>query len=172
MDYSENGRRNGKRHWNNNNKKSYNDDRRNGEKRDSSFHHDKRKFASDIPGSLPYQVQEEILKDQQHIRELKQKQYTCCKCGKPITDIISALADKKTDEPIHFDCVLEILNTEEKLQTNEKITYIGQGRFAVVYFPNIHDSRNFNIVRVIEWEAKDKKYSWRTELSEAFSQVH
>ncbi len=96
---------------------------------------------------------------------------TCPHCKQPIHDLPSALADKATGEPMHFDCVLEILNKQEKLGTNEKITYIGQGRFAVAYFENPHDLRHFTIRRIIEWEERDKQFEWRTNIAGLYSQV-
>jgi hypothetical protein len=95
----------------------------------------------------------------------------CPKCQRQIFDISSALADKHTGEPVHFDCVLQFLQNTETLKQHEKIIYIGQGRFAVVYFENPHDLRKFVIVRIIEWEERDKKYPWRTEIAALYSQV-
>ena len=96
---------------------------------------------------------------------------TCPHCKQPIHDLPSALADKATGEPMHFDCVLEIINKQEKLGTNEKITYIGQGRFAVAYFENPHDLRHFTIRRIIEWEERDKQFEWRNNIANLYSQV-
>jgi len=92
-------------------------------------------------------------------------------CGKPITELSTALADKDTGVPVHFDCVLEQLQKTEKLSADQKIVYIGQGRFGVVVFPQSHDSRNFSIQRVIEWEPRDKKIEWRAEIAGLYSQV-
>ncbi len=97
--------------------------------------------------------------------------YICEYCKQPIEDLASSIAAKESGNPAHFDCVLEKINASEKLSENEKITYIGQGRFAVVYFENPHDLRHFTIKRVIEWENREAKYEWRTELSNVYSQV-
>ncbi len=167
MEYSNNNRRH-KRHWSNNRKS---DNYRRNEQRDFS-HKDTHKGGFRNSIHLPQQVQEEMIKDQQSIREIKQRHPNCAHCGKPIAELSTALADRGSGEPVHFDCVLSILNQSEKINEGEKITYIGQGRFAVVNFPIPHDYRNFNIIRIIEWEPKDKKYSWREEMAGAFSQVH
>lgn len=95
----------------------------------------------------------------------------CVKCGEPIQDITSALADKDTGAPVHFDCVLKFLEGAENLGANEKIVYIGQGRFAVMFFENPVDTRKFKIVRMIEWERRDDRAEWRNEISGNFSQV-
>lgn len=95
----------------------------------------------------------------------------CVKCGEPIQDITSALSDKGGGGPVHFDCVLAFLQGAENLGTNEKIVYIGQGRFAVMFFENPVDTRKFKIVRMIEWESREAKAEWRTEISDRYSHV-
>jgi hypothetical protein len=95
----------------------------------------------------------------------------CSRCGEPIQDITSALADKGTGGPVHFDCVLAFLQGAENLGANEKIVYIGQGRFAVVFFENPVDTRKFRIVRTIEWENRDTKAEWRADISDRFSHI-
>jgi len=171
MEYSSNNRRGGNRHhWYN--KKNGNDNKRSDLSRDANRNFESKRFDSKSNTKLPQQVQDDMKKDQQAIREIKQNQHICPCCNKLIYEITTALADQKTGEPVHFDCVLEQLQQTETLKQNEKITYIGQGRFAIVYFPNIHDTRHFNIVRIIEWESKDKKYPWREDISSVFSQVH
>ncbi|MBR6216112.1 MAG: hypothetical protein IKQ84_06840 [Spirochaetaceae bacterium] len=81
------------------------------------------------------------------------------------------MCDRDTLQPVHFDCVLKKLNDDETLNENEKITYIGQGRFGVVYFENPHDLRHFKIERIIEWEDREKKADWRSEIASKFSQT-
>lgn len=98
-------------------------------------------------------------------------QCVCPKCQKPIQDLSQAIADKTSGTPIHFDCALEILLAEEKLGPGDKLTYIGQGRFGVLNFPNVHDMKHFTIKKIIEWEEKDKRSSWRNEMSDLYSQV-
>ena len=137
-------RKNSKRHWNN---------KRFGEKRDK------------------IQLSEEEQKSAEAIKNFKQNTPECPKCLQPVTELATALADKKTGEPMHFDCVLDIIKENEKLLPNQKISYIGQGRFAVLDFPNIHDTRNFSIVKVIEWEERDKKFPWRTDIAGLYSQI-
>jgi hypothetical protein len=95
----------------------------------------------------------------------------CARCGQPIQDITSALADRESGEPVHFDCVLGFLQGAENLAANEKLSYIGHGRFAVMVFDTPADARKFRIVRTIEWENRDTKAEWRADISERFSQV-
>jgi hypothetical protein len=95
----------------------------------------------------------------------------CVKCGEPIQDVTSALADKDSGGPVHFDCVVKFLEGAENLGANEKIVYVGQGRFAVMFFENPVDTRKFKIVRMIEWERREERAEWRTDIAGQFSQV-
>ena len=104
----------------------------------------------------------------------------CSFCGKPVTDVASALADKTTDKPVHFDCVLDYLAEHETLSAGQSISYIGQGRFAVISskVPGAAaetaagaPSPRFVIERVIEWEPRDKKYEWRANIADAYSKI-
>lgn len=148
-----------RRNWNKNNHKA--DGRRGGGER-----------STGKKQRLPPKVQQELYEVQAAIQEFKQKQIICARCGEPISDVISALADRETGNPVHFDCVLDYLRETEHIKENESITYIGQGRFAVVVFENPHDLRYFTIVRVIEWEPRDKQYEWRTQIAGLYSQIH
>ena len=108
----------------------------------------------------------------------------CSFCGKPVTDVASALADKTTDKPVHFDCVLDYLAEHETLSAGQSISYIGQGRFAVISSKvpaSVQGaatagaaglpSPRFVIERIIEWEPRDKKYEWRANIADAYSKV-
>ena len=108
---------------------------------------------------------------QRAIQEIKTRQLVCPKCGNVITDVTSALSDKHTGQPVHFECVFNEIEKNENLGQNEKIAYIGQGRFGVLYYENIRDQRHFTIKKIIEWEDKDKKPEWRDEIGSLYSQV-
>ena len=125
----------------------------------------------------------------------------CSFCGKPVTDVASALADKTTDKPVHFDCVLDYLAEHETLSAGQSISYIGQGRFAVISSKvpaSVQGtsaagavasgaaaaglvaagaaaaglpSPRFVIERIIEWEPRDKKYEWRANIADAYSKI-
>jgi len=95
----------------------------------------------------------------------------CPRCNLPIQDITSALADKTSGEAVHFDCVLKFLQDAENPGPNEKIGYIGNGRFAVMTFDNPQDQRNFKIVRIIEWESREARAEWRMDIAGRFSQI-
>jgi hypothetical protein len=93
----------------------------------------------------------------------------CPWCGKQITDITTAITDKETGLPVHFDCVLARLSNMEALDTNDSICYIGGGRFGIIHLNNPPDTRDFTIKKVFEWEAKDTNMDWRKPISEYFS---
>ena len=108
----------------------------------------------------------------QAIDELKNRENICPMCNQPITDLASCLADKASGKPVHFDCALEKVKGAEPTAENEKVAYIGQGRFAVLSNENIRDQRHFTIKKIIEWEERDKKSEWREEFSTLYSKVN
>jgi len=93
----------------------------------------------------------------------------CPWCGKQITDITTAISDKETGLPVHFDCVLERIAAMETLETNDTVCYIGGGRFGIVHYNNPPDTRDFVIKKILEWEAQDNNNEWRQPISEYFS---
>lgn len=121
---------------------------------------------------LNYETEEALKEKQKAIQEIKAREVICAKCGQPITDIASALNDKSSGKPVHFECALSQVSENEKLGENEKIAYIGQGRFGVLYYENMRDQRHFTIKRIIEWEDRDSKPEWRTEISEVYSKIN
>ena len=93
----------------------------------------------------------------------------CPWCKKQIADITTAITDKDTGLPVHFDCVLESISGSEKLDNNDTVCYIGGGRFGIVHYNNPPDTRNFTIKKIFEWEMKDQIIEWRQPISEYFS---
>ncbi|MBR1640010.1 MAG: hypothetical protein IJ688_11550 [Treponema sp.] len=108
---------------------------------------------------------------QKSIQDIKSREVRCAKCGELITDIASSIADRATGKPVHFDCVLNEIKETEPTNENEKIAYIGQGRFAVLHYDNMRDQRHFTIKKIIEWEDRDQTSEWRSELSGLYSQI-
>jgi hypothetical protein len=93
----------------------------------------------------------------------------CQWCGKQIKDITTAISDKDTGLPVHFDCVLARIAETEKLETNDSVCYIGGGRFGIIHYTNMSDTREFSIKKIFEWEPKEKESEWRRPISEYFS---
>ena len=118
-------------------------------------------------------LQREMSENDAAVRSFRAREKVCPICGQPISpeDFGSAMTDRKTGLPAHFDCVLKQVSESEKTEQNERISYIGQGRFAVIRFENPHDLKHFTIRRTIEWEDRDNRSEWRTEVSGLFSQV-
>lgn len=120
---------------------------------------------------VPRETHEDLLNKEKAIRDFREKQSVCPICSKVIEDLTSSLSDKNTGEPVHFDCAWNQAGKDITLKENEKFTYIGQGRFAVLYFPDIRDTRHFKIQKIVEWERSDSVPQWRTEISNLFSQT-
>ena len=95
----------------------------------------------------------------------------CPWCGKPIKDITTAICDKDTGKPVHFDCVLARITGTENLELNDSICYIGGGRFGVVHYNNPPDTRDFTIKKILEWEVKDENNEWRRPICDYFSVI-
>jgi hypothetical protein len=99
----------------------------------------------------------------------------CSYCGKPIRDITTAIDDKTTGAPAHFDCIIRrLMETEdiekvENLEKGDVIAYIGGGRFGVVRFGEGPDKPAFTILKIFEWEDKDNRAEWRTKISDQYS---
>jgi hypothetical protein len=104
----------------------------------------------------------------------------CAFCGKPITDIYSALTDKQTGEPVHFDCVVAKLSEYESLDQGDVISYIGGGRFGVVHFsdpaspgtpgiPGEVPGKKFTIKKIVEWEETEHRADWRNTIADHYS---
>lgn len=122
--------------------------------------------------SAGYEDEAALKEKQKAIEELKNKQVICAKCGQIITEVTSALSDKSSGKPIHFECALSEVEKNESLEPNEKIAYIGQGRFGVLNYENPRDQRHFTIKKIIEWEDRDSQSEWRKEISELYSKVN
>jgi len=103
--------------------------------------------------------------------------HDCSWCGKPIRDITLAISDKDSGAPIHFECVTARIAGGENLDKGDVVTYIGGGRFGIVYFGNSGESpgepqaagSDFKIKKIIEWENKDKRAEWRSVISDHYS---
>lgn len=158
-----------KKKYSNNNWKNQNNNQQNRNQNRNDSRNEKSKV---FQPKLNYETEEALKEKQKAIQEIKAREVVCAKCGMPITDISSALNDKSSGKPVHFECALNQVSENEKLGENEKIAYIGQGRFGVLYYENMRDQRHFTIKRIIEWEDRDSKPEWRTEISEVYSKIN
>lgn len=180
--------RRNKRNWNNQNRNNQNrnsdnrydsyDNRSDGrnDNRNTDYRNDNR-FSDNKAKTFQFNrsAYEDVNAEKERqtaIQKMKEKHVICPKCGQPITDIASSLNDKVSGQPVHFDCVFSEISKKEVLGQNEKIAYIGQGRFGVLYFENPRDQRHFTIKKIIEWEDREQKPGWRDEISSLYSQVN
>ena len=90
----------------------------------------------------------------------------CSLCGKPITDLASAISDREGDGVFHFDCIAAKLKERETLGAGDSLTYIGGGRFGVVH----RDSpKKFTIKKIIEWDQREDRVPWRKLVADYYS---
>ncbi len=114
----------------------------------------------------------QIQSEDEAIKNFKtSNQPVCPVCSKIISDLSSALMQRGGGSPIHFECAMEQVASEEKLGEGEKIAYIGQGRFGVLSYPNIRDVRHFSIKKIIDWEDRNTRGEWRNEMADLYSQI-
>jgi len=92
----------------------------------------------------------------------------CPWCGKPIRDISSAITDRNTGAPVHFDCVAARIAETEKPENGDTVSYLGGGRFGIISCSG-GENRNFKIKKIIEWENNDKKAEWRLKISDHYT---
>ena len=164
-------RRRNKKHSNWNNQKNNGQQNRNqNQNQNQSQNQDSKKKSFQFNHTL-YQNEDLRREKQKAIEEIKAREVICPKCNQVITDISSAFPDRATGVPVHFECALKEIEQGETLGEKEKIVYIGQGRFGVLYFENPRDQRKFTIKKIIEWEDRDKKSEWRDELSSLYSSI-
>lgn len=100
----------------------------------------------------------------------------CPWCGNPIKDLSTAVTDRNSGKPVHFDCVLARIAEGENLERGDMVSYIGGGRFGVVHFSNFPDiqkrsgeGRQFIIKKIFEWEDKENRAEWRQSISDHYS---
>lgn len=154
-------RRHNHKNWNNQNQNN---------QANQNTQNDQPKFNQN---NKPKVTQEEIQENQHReaaIREFKSRTVMCAKCGQAIQDMTSAISDAD-GKPMHFDCVLESLKAKENMLPGQQMTYIGNGRFAVVTFENPRDLKKFKIEKIIEYEDKTKPIEWRDEMAGLYSQT-
>lgn len=189
--YSSNRRRNQRKNERNRNEKSSRNERKNlreerSAKNERKSHEhdsrDKRKNSQknqrnsqqrEFQNEIFKMLQKSVAENDAAIRSFKSTSTVCELCGQPISaiELGSAVSGKNTDNPVHFDCVLNQIIEEEKPGLNEKVTYIGQGKFAVLHFENPNDLKHFTIRRTIEWEKTEERLDWRNEMAGLFSQI-
>ncbi|MDR0730797.1 MAG: hypothetical protein LBF63_03950 [Treponema sp.] len=108
----------------------------------------------------------------------------CPYCGKPIKDMSTAIADKESGKPSHFECVAARIAEGETLESGDAVVYIGGGRFGLVHFPGMgrdspwsrkngddYDAKGFQIKKIFEWESRENRAPWRKDIEDHFSVI-
>ena len=98
-----------------------------------------------------------------HNRQIEYK--TCPICGKSVKSMLTAIAVNEDMDPAHFDCVIKQISEQEKVGNGEKVTYIGNGTFAVVKMKPGSRGSSFTVIKRIQYESKDTKADWRKKIS-------
>ncbi|MDR1986359.1 MAG: hypothetical protein LBP88_05230 [Treponema sp.] len=93
----------------------------------------------------------------------------CPYCGKPIKDLATAVADKHSDRPVHFDCIIAKIAESETLEKEDSLAYIGGGCFGILKFTGSHNTPGFTIKKVVEWEDREQRAPWRKTMSDRYS---
>lgn len=88
--------------------------------------------------------------------------YTCPICNEGVKEVGNAI-DYQGQGPTHFDCVLRALNEKEDLKSDEKITYVGSGRFGIINNKKNDSGVSFTLLREIDVEDREKVLPWRDE---------
>jgi len=88
----------------------------------------------------------------------------CSVCGKNIRDLSSAITEKNSGSPAHFDCIIKDIAKNENIKESEKVVYLGNGKFGIIHYEN-NQNKNFKIIKEIEYEEKkDEQPDWRSQL--------
>ena len=93
-------------------------------------------------------------------------EYKACPiCGKAVKSMLTAISVNEDMDPAHFDCVVKQLTEQEQLKKGEKISYLGNGTFAVIKMKQGGKGPAFTILKKIQYEEKEKKAEWRKKIS-------
>jgi hypothetical protein len=104
-------------------------------------------------------------KPEQLAPEPKTPPPTCPICEKPVYEIYSAITEKESGLPAHFDCIITRLIEQEKPGPTERVIYLGAGSFALIDVGPNPNMTKFTIKKRIQYEEKDKKSEWRKPLA-------
>ncbi|WP_059369388.1 hypothetical protein [Treponema endosymbiont of Eucomonympha sp.] len=113
-------------------------------------------------------LEQALLKKSAAVEAFLQNHPVCPRCSEAIQELSTALADRDSGAPVHFNCALRLLQQRETCSPSERIVYIGGGRFAVASFRVPDDSRVFSFRKIIEWEPRNKPAKWRQEIADVF----
>lgn len=93
----------------------------------------------------------------------------CAICSEPVDDLVHALVEPETDEPAHFECVIQSIQERESLNPHEEICYIGGGEFGIFNTKPMRGSAR--IRKRIQYESESSVPDWRRGLANSLRAV-
>lgn len=96
------------------------------------------------------------------VQTLRETGDICPICGKKIDSIASAMLSPE-GSPVHFDCVLEQLKSQNPLRENQTISYVGKGSFAIC---EKGDDGKWSIISRIQYETPENNLRFREYVGE------
>ncbi len=120
---------------NKSNPKRFNKHRRNNKKK--KFH--KKKYSSENKFTKP---------KQNIVYEI------CPVCEKKITEPFYAIKERESGKNAHFECILKKVANDEKLESGERIYYLGGGNFGVVREKRYRGRKKIVINKKIPYSTK------------------
>ena len=95
-----------------------------------------------------------------HIKRICRVECECAICKEKIKFIEESFFNKESDELLHLECVINEIRKENKITDNQKISYIGSGKFIVFEKHN----NKYNFLRTIEWERIENLHRMQKEI--------
>ena len=98
-------------------------------------------------------------------RSMKEPEWEtpCPICGNKILEISSAITDRITGDPAHFECIMKKIAEEEEIGPDERVCYLGNGSFGIIQQRNTNQMKFF-IRKRIQYEDKETVKEWRRGL--------
>lgn len=98
------------------------------------------------------------------------REFTDCPlCSELVRDVRSAIAHGTNGMPAHLECVINTLSEREQIGADERMCYIGAGRFAVI--KSKVGKAGLEVVRTIQYEERESAFAWRRELGPGLSRA-
>ena len=99
-----------------------------------------------------------------NIRRRSQGRPTICPvCGNPVRDLKTAILERESGQPAHFDCIARELAKTEHLEKDERISYLGKGTFGVISYRETGSPARHLIARRIQYEDPEMRAKWRAQ---------
>ena len=101
-------------------------------------------------------------KSRQRRQDKPQIEFSLCPiCRRAVRDLTSAITHRESGQPAHFDCILKVLRSDNAVQQQEKICYLGKGSFGIVQLRENSGRSSFLIRKRIQYEETEPVPEWR-----------